>query len=70
MLRKGEPITPLSREETKVARQRLIVRLLVCARARNQSAIRNRWSAIGEIPIQQLAMAKAQQNTCSSYHAM
>ena len=70
MLRKGEPITPLSREETKVARQRLIVRLLACARARKQSAIRNQWSAVGEIPIQQPTMAKAQQNTCSSYPTM
>src|SRR4029450_5474856 len=33
MLPKREPITPLSREQTKVARPRRVVRLLVCARA-------------------------------------
>jgi hypothetical protein len=33
MLRKGERKTPLSREQTKVARPRGVVRLLVCARA-------------------------------------
>src|SRR4029450_6518203 len=35
VLRRGEQITPLSREETKVARQRGLVRLLSCARAHN-----------------------------------
>ena len=35
MLPKGEPITPLSREETKVACGEAVVKLSACARAQN-----------------------------------
>ena len=77
MLPKGEPLTPLSREETKVARQRCIVRLLPCARAhqpsrsiQNPSAICNLQCEVSRWPVVQPWTTKALQNICSNYPVM
>ena len=77
MLLKGEPLTPLSREETKVARQRCIVRLLSCARAhqpirssQSSSAIYNPRCEVSRQPLGQPWTMKALQDICSNYLVM